>query len=202
LVDDYVLTAKALRPPPVSHRPLSEETRVRQRYVDLWIRPEARALAETRVQIVRSVRTVLQDRSFLEVETPMLQVVHGGATARPFTTHMNAFDLDLYLRIAPELFLKRCVVGGLEKVFEINRNFRNEGISTRHNPEFTMLEFYEAYRDYRDLMDLTEALLREVAQRVCGTTTIVYQGESIDLAPPFARMTMAEAIKHHNREYA
>ncbi|HET9747759.1 MAG TPA: lysine--tRNA ligase, partial [Casimicrobiaceae bacterium] len=140
-------------------------------------------------------------RGFLEVETPMMHAIPGGAAARPFATHHNALDMPLYLRIAPELYLKRLVVGGFEKVFEINRNFRNEGLSTRHNPEFTMLEFYEAYADYRDLMDLTEVLLREVALRVCGTTSIVYQGETIDLGPPFARMTMAEAIRHHNPEY-
>jgi lysyl-tRNA synthetase class 2 len=131
----------------------------------------------------------------------MMHAIPGGAAARPFATHHNALDMPLYLRIAPELYLKRLVVGGFEKVFEINRNFRNEGLSTRHNPEFTMLEFYEAYADYRDLMDLTEVLLREVALRVCGTTSIVYQGETIDLGPRFARMTMAEAIRHHNPEY-
>jgi len=132
----------------------------------------------------------------------MMHPIPGGAAARPFATHHNALGMPLYLRIAPELYLKRLVVGGLERVFEINRSFRNEGISTRHNPEFTMLEFYEAYADYRDLMDLTEVLLREVAQNVCGTTTIVYQGETIDLAEPFARMTMAEAIRRYNTEFA
>jgi lysyl-tRNA synthetase class 2 len=155
-----------------------------------------------RSQTVQAIREFFVVRGFLEVETPMMQPIPGGAAARPFVTHHNALDMPLYLRIAPELYLKRLVVGGLEKVFEINRNFRNEGISTRHNPEFTMLEFYEAYADYRDLMDLTEALLRDVAQRVCGTTTLVYQGETIDLAQPFERLTMAQAIRRHNDEYA
>src|SRR5205823_639083 len=195
LVDDYVLTAKALRPPPVSHRPLSEETRVRQRYVDLWIRPEARALAETRVQIVRSVRTVLQDRSFLEVETPMLQVVHGGATARPFTTHMNAFDLDLYLRIAPELFLKRCIVGGLDRVFEINRNFRNEGADSSHSPEFAMLEFYAAYGDYSDGARITRELIQECCAALFGDHVARHHdGTELDLSGEWPQVPLYTAV--------
>jgi lysyl-tRNA synthetase class 2 len=140
-------------------------------------------------------------RGYLEVETPMMQPIPGGAAARPFVTHHNALDMDLYLRIAPELYLKRLVVGGMEKVFEINRNFRNEGISTRHNPEFTMLEFYEAYQDYNYLMDLTEELLRQVAQQVLGTTTLSYQGETMDLGRRFDRLTMAEAIAKYNPNY-
>jgi len=151
---------------------------------------------------VQAIREFFVTRGFLEVETPMMQPIPGGAAARPFITHHNALDMALYLRIAPELYLKRLVVGGLEKVFEINRNFRNEGISTRHNPEFTMLEFYWAYADYRDLMDLTETLLRDVSMRVCGTTSLVYQGEAIELGKPFERLTMAEAIRRHNAEYA
>ena len=140
-------------------------------------------------------------RGYLEVETPMMHPIPGGAAARPFATHHNALDMDLYLRIAPELYLKRLVVGGFEKVFEINRNFRNEGISTRHNPEFTMLEFYEAYQDYRYLMDLTEALLRELALKVRGTTTVAYQDDAIDLGRPFDRLTMAEAIAKYNPQH-
>jgi lysyl-tRNA synthetase class 2 len=178
------------------------EARYRMRYVDLIVTPEARRAFEIRSRLVQAIREFFVARGYLEVETPMMHPIPGGAVARPFKTHHNALDMELFLRIAPELYLKKLVVGGIEKVFEINRNFRNEGISTRHNPEFTMLEFYEAYADYRDLMDLTEVLLREVAQRVCGTTTIVYQGETIDLAQPFPRMTMAEAIRRYNAEYA
>ena len=147
-----------------------------------------------RSQIVQAIREFFVARGYLEVETPMMHPIPGGAAARPFMTHHNALDMELYLRIAPELYLKRLVVGGLERVFEINRNFRNEGISTRHNPEFTMLEFYEAYQDYHYLMDLTEELIREVAQKVLGTTTLTYQGATIDLGAPFDRLTMAEAI--------
>src|SRR5213075_1763091 len=154
-----------------------------------------------RSQIVQAIREFFVARGYLEVETPMMHPIPGGATARPFVTHHNALDTDLYLRIAPELYLKRLVVGGLEKVFEINRNFRNEGISTRHNPEFSMLEFYEAYRDYRYLMDLTEELLREVARKVVGKTTIEYQDVPIDLGAPIPRLTMAEAIAKHNPRY-
>src|SRR5918997_1512140 len=148
LAGSWTMGAKALRPLPVAHKPLSEETRVRQRYVDLIVRPQAREVVRTRATLVRSLRESLFRRNFLEVETPMLQLLHGGATARPFVTHSNALDIDLYLRIAPELFLKRAVVGGIERVFEINRNFRNEGIDSSHSPEFTSLEAYEAYSDY------------------------------------------------------
>ena len=201
LADRWVMAAKALRPLPVSHKPMSEEARIRQRYVDLIMRPQARQTVHTRATVVRSLRESLQRRGFIEVETPMLQLLHGGAAARPFVTRANALDLDLYLRIAPELFLKRCVVGGIDKVFEINRNFRNEGISTRHNPEFTMLEFYEAYRDYHYMMDLTEDLIREVAQEVLGRTSVEYQGMAIDLGKPFDRLTMAQAIHQYNTQH-
>ena len=201
--DSVRLLSKALRPLPEKfHGMADQEQRYRQRYVDLITNPSARDVFVKRSQCVQAIREFFVARGFLEVETPMMHPIPGGAAARPFATHHNALDMELYLRIAPELYLKRLVVGGLEKVFEINRNFRNEGISTRHNPEFTMLEFYEAYADYRALMDLTEELLREVAVRVCGTTTIAYQGETVDLAAPFARMTMADAIRHHNGQYA
>ena len=201
--DRVRLLSKALRPLPEKfHGITDQEQRYRQRHLDLITNPLARDVFIKRSRTVQAIREFFVARGFLEVETPMMHPIPGGAAARPFATHHNALDMPLYLRIAPELYLKRLVVGGIERVFEINRNFRNEGISTRHNPEFTMLEFYEAYADYRDLMDLTEVLLREVAQKVCGTTTIVYQGETIDLSQPFPRMTMAEAIRRHNAEYA
>ena len=201
--DSVRLLAKALRPLPEKfHGMTDQEQRYRQRHVDLITNSSTREVFVKRSRIVQAIREFFVARGFLEVETPMMHPIPGGAAARPFATHHNALDMELYLRVAPELYLKRLVIGGLEKVFEINRSFRNEGMSTRHNPEFTMLEFYEAYADYRDLMELTEALLRDVAQRVCGTATIVYQGESVDLAQPFARMTMAEAIACHNPEYA
>jgi lysyl-tRNA synthetase class 2 len=155
----------------------------------------------TRSRMIQAIREFFAGRGYLEVETPMMQPIPGGAAARPFVTHHNALDMELYLRIAPELYLKRLVVGGLEKVFEINRNFRNEGISTRHNPEFTMLEFYEAYRDYHYLMDLTEELLRGLAQQVHGTTTLTYQDQQIDLGKPFDRLTMAQAIAKYNPKH-
>jgi lysyl-tRNA synthetase class 2 len=200
--DSVRLLAKALRPLPEKFHGLTDtEQKYRQRYVDLITNPASRDVFVKRSQIVQAIREFFVARGYLEVETPMMHPIPGGAAARPVVTHHNALDTELFLRIAPELYLKRLVVGGFEKVFEINRNFRNEGISTRHNPEFTMLEFYEAYRDYRDLMDLTEALLREVAQKVVGTTTITYQGETIDLAAPFARLTMAEAINRFNPQY-
>ena len=150
--------------------------------------------------MISTIRRFLEDRRFMEVETPMLQTIPGGASARPFVTHHNAMDMDMFLRIAPELYLKRLVVGGFERVFEINRNFRNEGVSTRHNPEFTMIEFYQAYADYKDLMDLTEEMLRTVSEQVLGTTKVPYQGEEFDFGAPFARMTMLEAILHYNPE--
>jgi len=196
------LLAKALRPLPEKFHGLTDtEQKYRQRYVDLITNPASREVFVRRSQIVQAIREFFVARGYLEVETPMLHPIPGGAAARPFVTHHNALDMQMFMRIAPELYLKRLVVGGFEKVFEINRNFRNEGISTRHNPEFTMLEFYEAYRDYNYLMDLTETLIREVAQKVLGTTTVSYQGETIDLAPPFARLTMAEAIHRFNPQY-
>src|SRR5438552_955265 len=197
------LLAKALRPLPEKFHGLADqETRYRQRYVDLIVTPESKGVFLLRSQVIQAIRDVLRGEGYLEVETPMMQPIPGGAAARPFKTHHNALDMDLYLRIAPELYLKRLVVGGLEKVFEINRNFRNEGISTRHNPEFTMLEFYEAYRDYNDLMDLTEELLRGCAQEVLGKTAFTYQGAAIELGNRFDRLTMAEAIAKYNPSYA
>jgi lysyl-tRNA synthetase class 2 len=197
--EEVRLLAKSLRPLPEKFHGLTDqEQKYRQRYVDLVTNPASRDVFVKRSRIVQAIREFFVARGYLEVETPMMQPIPGGAAARPFVTHHNALDMELYLRIAPELYLKRLVVGGLEKVFEVNRNFRNEGISTRHNPEFTMLEFYEAYRDYRYLMDLTEELLREVAQKVLGTTSISYQGQAIDLGAKFDRLTMAEAIhKYH-----
>ncbi|CAB4846668.1 unannotated protein [freshwater metagenome] len=169
LADTWQLAAKSLRPLPVAHKPLGEETRVRQRYVDLIVRPQAREVARLRVRTVASLRESFIRRDYIEVETPMLQTMHGGATARPFVTHSNAFGIDLFLRIAPELFLKRCVVGGIDRVFEINRNFRNEGADSTHSPEFAMLEFYEAYADYRDMARTTRELIQEAAIAVHGS---------------------------------
>lgn len=198
-VDSIRLLSKSLRPlPDKFHGLADQEMRYRQRYLDLIVNDVTRETFRTRSSIVQHIREFMVARGFLEVETPMMQSIPGGATARPFTTYHNALDIDLYLRIAPELYLKRLVVGGFEKVFEINRNFRNEGLSTRHNPEFTMMEFYQAYADYRDLMDLTEELLRELAEKVLGTTTITYQGEQYDFGRPFARMTVKESILHFN----
>jgi lysyl-tRNA synthetase class 2 len=202
-VTELRLLAKALRPLPEKFHGLTDqEQKYRQRYVDLITSAESRRVFIARSQIVQAMREFFVSRGYLEVETPMMHPIPGGAAARPFVTHHNALDTDLYLRVAPELYLKRLVVGGLEKVFEINRNFRNEGISTRHNPEFTMLEFYEAYRDYRYLMDLTEELLREVARKVVGKTIIEYQDASIDLGAPFDRLTMAEAIAKYDTRYS
>jgi lysyl-tRNA synthetase class 2 len=196
------LLAKALRPLPEKFHGLADqEQRYRQRYVDLITNPESRRVFIARSRIVQAIREFFVARGYLEVETPMMHPIPGGAAARPFVTHHNALDMELFLRIAPELYLKKLVVGGLEKVFEINRNFRNEGMSTRHNPEFTMLEFYEAYQDYHYLMDLTETLFREVAQQVLGTTTVQYQGTSIDLGARFDRLTMAEAISKYHPQY-
>ena len=186
---------KSLRPLPEKFHGLTDvETRYRQRYVDLIVNPEVRDTFRKRVEIIRLVRDFLVNRGFMEVETPMMQPIAGGATAKPFKTHHNALDMDLYLRIAPELYLKRLLVGGFEKVFEINRNFRNEGLSTRHNPEFTMLEFYQSYATYHDLMDLTEEMISWIAAEVTGSMQITYQGEEIDLAPPWKRYTMEEAL--------
>lgn len=189
------LLVKALRPLPEKFHGLTDtEQKYRQRYVDLIVNEQTRETFKTRSQITQAIRTFLIDRDYLEVETPMMQPIPGGATARPFVTHHNALDMDLYLRIAPELYLKRLVVGGFERVFEINRNFRNEGLSTRHNPEFTMLEFYQTYADYRDLMDLTEEMLREVVMKVKGTLQVTYQGESYDFEQPFQRLSIKESI--------
>ncbi|MCS5711065.1 lysine--tRNA ligase [Candidatus Berkiella aquae] len=193
------LLTKALRPLPEKYHGLTDqETRYRQRYLDLLANEKTREVFKTRIKIIQAIRDYLNNRMFLEVETPMMQPIPGGAAARPFITHHNALDMQLFLRIAPELYLKRLVVGGFERVYEINRNFRNEGVSTRHNPEFTMLEFYQAYADYHELMDLTEDLLRSISQLVLGTTTLVYQGESYDLSKPFTRMTVKESILHFN----
>jgi len=196
------LLTKALRPLPEKFHGLTDqELRYRQRYVDLIMNPETRDVFMKRSHMIQATRRFLTDRGYLEVETPMMQPIPGGAAARPFVTHHNALDMQLYLRIAPELYLKRLVVGGFEKVFEINRNFRNEGISTRHNPEFTMLEFYVAHQDYLFLMDFIESMLREIAQEVCGATRLDYQGQVIDLGKPFARLTITEAISKYHPEY-
>ncbi len=196
------LLSKALRPLPEKFHGLTDqEQRYRQRYLDLITNPDAQRVFKARSRMIQAIREFFVARGYLEVETPMMQPIPGGAAARPFVTHHNALDMQLYLRIAPELYLKRLVVGGMEKVFEINRNFRNEGISTRHNPEFTMLEFYEAYQDYHYLMDLTESLLRDLAQRIVGSLSVPYQGETVDLARPFDRLTMAEAIAKYNPKY-
>ena len=198
-LDDATLLTKALRPLPEKwHGLADQEQRYRQRYVDLIVNEEARHTFVMRSRIIDYVRRYFVDAGFLEVETPMMQVIPGGAVARPFVTHHNALDMALYLRIAPELYLKRLVVGGFEKVFEINRNFRNEGLSTRHNPEFTMIEFYEAFVDYTALMDRTEELMRGIATELVGTSQIEYQGERYDFAKPFARMTVRGSILHFN----
>ncbi len=189
------LLTKSLRPLPDKWHGLQDsERRHRQRYLDLIVNDEARRTFAIRSALVTGLREWFVADGFLEVETPLMQPMPGGAVARPFVTHHNALDMTLYLRIAPELYLKRLVVGGFEKVFELGRNFRNEGLSTRHNPEFTMLEFYQAYADYRDLMDLTERLMRDLATRVLGSTELTYQGQPIDFGKPFARYTLAEAI--------
>src|SRR5665647_2257071 len=185
------LLVKSLLPLPEKFHGLTDiETRYRQRYVDLIVNPEAREIFFKRSRIVNLIRNFMTDRDFLEVETPMMHQIPGGATARPFITHHNTLDMELYLRIAPELYLKRLVVGGLDRVFEINRNFRNEGISVRHNPEFTMLEAYRAFTDLRGMMDLTEGLVRTAAADVLGTLEITYQGVAVDLGAPWRRATM------------
>ena len=200
-VDGIRLLTKALRPLPEKFHGLTDtETRYRQRYLDLIMSEVARKTFQTRTAIVRYIRRFLDGRGFLEVETPMMQLIPGGATARPFVTHHHALDMSLFLRVAPELYLKRLIVGGFEKVYEINRNFRNEGLSTRHNPEFTMLEFYQAYADYHDLMNLTEEMLRGLAQEVLGTDDIGFQGEQYDFGKRFCRMTLKEAIQHYNSD--
>ena len=198
-VDETELLTKAVRPLPEKwHGLTDEETRYRQRYVDLIVNEESRETFRIRSQMIGGLRRFLVDRGYLEVETPMMQPIPGGATARPFVTHHNALDMDLYLRVAPELYLKRLVVGGMERVFELNRNFRNEGISTRHNPEFTMLEFYQAFSDYNDLMDLIEEMTREVAIEVLGTPVLTHQGQHFDLGRPYRRLSLEEAVLEHN----
>jgi len=198
-VDQLRLLTKALRPLPEKYHGLADqEIKYRQRYLDLIMNPGARQTFVVRSKIINAIREFLTARDFIEVETPMMQVIPGGATARPFVTHHNALDMRLYLRIAPELYLKRLVVGGFERVFEINRNFRNEGLSTRHNPEFTMLEFYQAYAEYHDLMDLTEAMLRQLALSILQSPIVHYQGRDYDFGRSFARMTVLESILHFN----
>lgn len=199
-IEESQLLTKSLRPLPDKFHGLSDtEIRYRQRYVDLIVNPESRATFKARSKIISGIRRFMEDHEFMEVETPMLQAIPGGATARPFVTHHNALDQDMYLRIAPELYLKRLVVGGFERVYEINRNFRNEGLSTRHNPEFTMIEFYWAYADYQELMTFTEQLLKALAEEVLGTTQVPYQGEVYDFGKPFERLTMKEAIIKHGK---
>ncbi|RGP54506.1 lysine--tRNA ligase [Pseudomonas abyssi] len=196
---DVRLLTKSLRPLPDKHHGLTDtEQRYRQRYVDLIVNEEARHTFRVRSQVIAHIRRFLNDRGFLEVETPMLQTIPGGAAAKPFETHHNALDMPMFLRIAPELYLKRLVVGGFEKVFEINRNFRNEGVSTRHNPEFTMLEFYQAYADYRDNMDLTEELFRELAQAVLGTTDVPHGDKVFHFGEPFVRLSVYDSILKYN----
>ncbi|MFX4228436.1 MAG: lysine--tRNA ligase [Porticoccaceae bacterium] len=207
--DCYALLTKSLRPLPEKHAGLTDtEIRYRQRYVDLIVNPEVRETFQVRSQVISAIRSFLNERDYMEVETPMLQQIPGGATARPFITHHNALDLDMYLRIAPELYLKRLIVGGFERVYEINRNFRNEGLSTRHNPEFTMLEFYQAYATYEDLINLTEEMLREVSRKVLGTTEIRATGRNAegevtseviyDFGKPFARISVFDSILQFN----
>ena len=192
---DFQLLTKALRPLPNKHTGLTDqETRYRQRYLDLIANEESRRAFVIRSKVVSGIRQFFLDKDFIEVETPMLQVIPGGAAAKPFITHHNALDVDMYLRIAPELYLKRLVVGGFERVFELNRNFRNEGVSVRHNPEFTMIEYYQAYADYHDLMDNTEELLRKLAIDILGTTTVPYGEYTFDFGKPFERITMHDAI--------
>ncbi|HXH55485.1 MAG TPA: lysine--tRNA ligase [Gammaproteobacteria bacterium] len=200
-VQHLQLLTKALRPLPDKWHGLTDhETRYRQRYLDLIVNEETRKTFILRSKIIQTLREFLTNRNFLEVETPMMQMIPGGAAAKPFITHHNALDMDLYLRVSPELYLKRLVVGGFERVFEINRNFRNEGLSTRHNPEFTMVEFYQAYADYFDLMDLTEELLKDIVQKALGTLEVTYQEKILDFSKPFERYTIKEAILHFNAD--
>jgi lysyl-tRNA synthetase class 2 len=197
LASEFVLASKALRPLPVEHKELNEETRVRQRYVDLIVRPQAREMARIRPKVMNSLRNTFASQDFLEVETPMLQVMHGGAAARPFKTHSNAYDIPLFLRIAPELFLKRCVVGGIERVFEINRNFRNEGADSSHSPEFAMIESYQAYGDWRTIADLTRALVQNAAMDVFGTHVVTHHdGRQSDLGGNWAEVSLYEVISN------
>ena len=195
LANTFALAAKALRPLPVEHKPLSEESRVRMRYVDLIVRPEARSNARLRPAVMQSLRSTFSNRSFIEVETPMLQVMHGGAAARPFKTFSNAYEMDLFLRIAPELYLKRCVVGGLEKVFEINRNFRNEGADSSHSPEFAMIETYEAYGDWDTMAELTKSLIQDAAKAVFGSHRVKHHdGRELDLGGNWKEISLFDAI--------
>lgn len=197
-VQTFELLSKSLRPLPDKYHGLRDkETRYRQRYLDLIVNPEVKDTFITRSRIIRAIRNYLDNQSFLEVETPMMHPIAGGASARPFVTHHNALDIELYLRIAPELYLKRLIVGGFERVYEINRNFRNEGMSYKHNPEFTMLELYQAYANYHDMMELTENLFAYAAKEVLGTTKINYEGVEIDMTPPWRRLTMIDAVKEY-----
>ncbi len=197
--EEFSLLTKSLRPLPDKYHGLhDQEIRYRQRYVDLIVNPEVRDTFRLRSKCINFIRQYMVSCGFMEVETPMLHVIPGGASAKPFITHHNALDMEMFLRIAPELYLKRLVVGGFERVFEINRNFRNEGVSTRHNPEFTMMEFYQAYADYKDLMDLTEDMLRKLALEVLGTTTLKYQNSEYDFGKPFTRMSVFDSVLHYN----
>jgi len=204
-VHDVVMLAKCIRPLPVVKEKdgqvfdefADQELRYRQRYVDLIVNPKVRDDFLLRSRIVSGIRSFLMEKGYIEVETPMMQAIPGGAAARPFITHHNTLDMDLYLRIAPELYLKRLIVGGFEKVFELNRNFRNEGISTKHNPEFTMVELYQAYADYHDMMQLCETMIATIAENITGSTVITYQGEEIDLTPSWKRVTFIEIIKQY-----
>ena len=195
LANSYAMAAKSLRPLPNDHKPMSEETRVRMRYVDLIVRDEARANARLRPAVMRSLRETFHNENFVEVETPMLQVMHGGAAARPFKSFSNAYDMDLYLRIAPELFLKRCVIGGIERVFEINRNFRNEGADSSHSPEFAMIESYQAYGDWRSIADLTRALVQNAAMAIAGSHVVTHHdGRQADLGGKWREISLYDAI--------
>ena len=195
LANSWSLAAKSLRPLPNEHKPMSEETRVRMRYVDLIVRPEARAYARLRPTVLRSLRETFHNQDFIEVETPMLQVMHGGAAARPFKSFSNAYDMDLYLRIAPELFLKRCIVGGIERVFEINRNFRNEGADSSHSPEFAMIESYQAYGDWRSIADLTRTLIQNAAMAISGSHVVTHHdGRQANLGGQWKEISLYEAI--------
>jgi lysyl-tRNA synthetase class 2 len=195
LADTWQMASKSLRPLPNDHKPMSEETRVRMRYVDLIVRPEARTVARLRPQVMRSLRETFTNQEFIEVETPMLQVMHGGAAARPFKTFSNAYDIDLFLRIAPELFLKRCVAGGLERVFEINRNFRNEGADSSHSPEFAMIETYQAFGDWRTIADLTRSLIQNAAMAVSGSHVVTHMnGRQADLGGQWREISLYDAI--------
>ena len=197
-VKEITLLSKSLQPLPEKWHGLKDtDLRYRQRYVDLIVNPEVKNTFILRSKIIKSIRKFLDDRGFIEVDTPLLNTIPGGATARPFITHHNTLDIDMYLRIAPELYLKRLIVGGMKKVYEMGRMFRNEGMSVKHNPEFSLMEVYEAYNDYKGMMELTEALISTVAQETLGTTKIVYQGQEVDLTPPFKRLSMIDAVKEY-----